>query len=222
VSPEDSRHGTSAGYIKGCRDDCCLRAKVTYDKRRRWELHATGQYRKVPSYRSERRLQALQRLGWSIPTLAKRLGVKPQVLYSIGRQPTTYRSTFDRIARLYDELHMTFPPTDTPNQRMGSAKARNYAARQGWVAPLGWDNIDDPNETPDLGGHDDEIDEVVIQQLTRLRTVPSNRAEKVEALRRWLHAGNSEASICAAHGWKQGRYTGRLDEAFREMGEATG
>jgi len=151
MTPDDRRHGVSAGYIAGCRAECCLRAKVCYDKRRRWELHTTGNYRKVPAWRAERRLQALQRLGWSIPTLARRLGINPKVLYSVGRQPTVYRSTLDKVSALFDALSMSSPPMETPSQRMAAGKARNHAARMGWPPPLAWLDIDDPVEQPDTG-----------------------------------------------------------------------
>lgn len=151
MTPDDPRHGAMSGYVAGCRDECCLRAKVSYDKRRRWELHTTGEYRKVPAWRAERRLQALQRLGWSIPALARHLGVKHQVLYSIGRQPTVYRSTFERVAALYEELSMTLPPTETMSQRIAASKARNHAIRRGWAPPLAWDDIDSLGEQPATG-----------------------------------------------------------------------
>jgi asparagine synthetase A len=64
-----------------------------------------------------------------------------------------------------------------------------------------------------LGHHyDAEIDENVVDQLLSLRTVPSNTAERVEALRRWLRRGGSEYEFCNAHGWRHGRYTIRPDD----------
>jgi hypothetical protein len=51
---------------------------------------------------------------------------------------------------MYDDLSMRLPPEDTGQQRAQVAKARNYAARRGWLAPLWWDDdrIDDPTYEP--------------------------------------------------------------------------
>lgn len=145
---DDLRHGTNAGYSAGCRDSCCHAAKIRYDKTRRWELHKTGEYRKVPAWRALRRVRALQRLGWSVPVLAARLGLKHQAIYGIGRGPTMYRSTFDRIAAMYDELCMKVPDPRTASEKASVTKTRRHAEAMGWPPPLAWDDIDDPNEFP--------------------------------------------------------------------------
>lgn len=141
-------HGRPADYNAGCRCPECWTAKQRYDKRRRWEYLSTGQRRKVPAYRALRRLQALQRLGWSIPVLATRLGLHHQSVYDIGRAPTLYRSRYDKIAALYEELCMTCPTGTNQGERSGITKARRHAERMGWPPPLAWDDIDDPDEQP--------------------------------------------------------------------------
>ena len=151
MTPDDPRHGTSAGYIAGCRGQCCWAAKQRYDKARRWEAHSTGRGRKVPAFRAVRRLQALQRLGWSMPALAAEHDLTHKSLYGVGRQPTVYRSTLDEIASAYDRLSMTLPPTETSSQRASAAKARNHAIRRGYPPPLAWDDIDDIDEVPSTG-----------------------------------------------------------------------
>jgi hypothetical protein len=47
-----------------------------------------------------------------------------------------------QIADLYELLSGRFGT---------STEARRRATLAGWVPPLGWDNIDDPTETPDTG-----------------------------------------------------------------------
>lgn len=56
----------------------------------------------------------------------------------------------------------------------------------------------------------DRLDEVVVDRLVALRRVPASRAEKVEAMHRWLLMGRSEKSLCEAHGWRTSRYVGEV------------
>jgi hypothetical protein len=55
-----------------------------------------------------------------------------------------HRGTAGQVARVYDELAMTPGP---------STRARDAAARRGWVPPLAWDDdeIDDPQARPARG-----------------------------------------------------------------------
>ena len=148
MSPDDPRHGTTAGYIAGCRDQECLRAKVRYAKRRRLELLTTRQRRIVPTWRALRRIQALQALGWSVPAIAKEVGKNHRHLYSLSRHPTIYASTFVEIDAAYQRMLMRTPSAITPSERSSVTKAKRYAARMGYVPPLAWDDIDDPDEQP--------------------------------------------------------------------------
>jgi hypothetical protein len=55
------------------------------------------------------------------------------------------RNVAEAILALYDDLSMT--PADGP----GAWRALSDARKHGWAPPLAWDDIDDPNETPDTG-----------------------------------------------------------------------
>lgn len=93
---------------------------------------------------STRRLRALAALGWTLDALADHTGVGFTTLAAV-RAGTTTRlgvALAATIDRAYAELSMI------PG---GSAPARAYAAGQGWVPPLAWDDIDDPGERPKLG-----------------------------------------------------------------------
>ena len=216
MSENDPRHGTSAGYIAGCRDACCWRAKQRYDKTRRLELHTTGRYRKVPALGPIRRVQALQALGWSAPQIAKRAGINYRHIYNLHRHETVYTSTLARIERAYDELSMELPPETTTGERISARRARNHARRQGWPPPLAWDDIDDPHEGPKgVAGREPRrtyIDPIAVGELLAGRTVDSTPAEKTEAMRRWLAMGRSAASLARRHGWKDGRYVPRSED----------
>ena len=213
MSPDDPRHGTSAGYIAGCRDQCCWLAKQRYDKRRRLEFHTTGRYRKVSNRGAIRRIQALQAIGWSVPEIAKRCSINHRHLYSLARHPMIYTSTFEAIARAFDEMAMTLPLERTTGERISSARARNHAARNGWAPPLAWDDIDnDPRPNgqrrtrADYDSHE-LVDEATVLRVLSGENLPTNRAERIEIMRRWLAMGRSERSLCVRLGWQDGRYT---------------
>ena len=93
---------------------------------------------------------------------------------------------------------MTLPPMSTTGERISASRTKAHALRQGFAPPLAWTNIDDPDEQPNLGGVDDQIDPVVVDRLLHLERVVSTRAEKVEAMRQWLAMGRSQRSLCAA------------------------
>jgi transcriptional regulator with XRE-family HTH domain len=91
-----------------------------------------------------RRLQALVAIGYTQSELAARLGITPGNATDLfhGRGKALV-ATAKRVADLFAELAMTPGP---------SPRARTYAAKRGWAAPLAWDdNIDDPDAKPDLG-----------------------------------------------------------------------
>ena len=154
MTPDDPRHGTSAGYIAGCRCDDCGAAKLAYNKGLRWQRHTTGKGRKTDPTGILRRIQALACLGWSVAALARRSGMHHQVLHAAGKYyPTVYLSTARKVAALYDDLSMTPAPETTHGERLSAAKARAHAARRGYAPPLAWEgvDIDDPAARPDVG-----------------------------------------------------------------------
>lgn len=99
---------------------------------------------------TRRRLQALVTIGWSMSELARRLDVLPSNFGTLihGRKEVTV-ATATKARDLYDQLWDTPAPQ---SGRHGSvpARARAYATRMGWAAPLAWDDetIDDPKATP--------------------------------------------------------------------------
>lgn len=101
-----------------------------------------------------RRLQALHVLGWSRRQLSARSGIDTITMREIiaGRDVVTI-ATDARIRALYDALWNQAPPARTQHERAAMERTRRYAAAQGWVSPLAWDDdtIDDPAATPDTG-----------------------------------------------------------------------
>lgn len=142
MSPDDPRHGSTAGYAAGCRCQPCTRASANYANRRRLHQIRTGEALAVATYRVTRRLEALQALGWSLVAIAGHMGIHYQELYDTARRTFITRARFEAIDRTYQALSMKIPPTTTIGDRISVAKVRNKAARMSWVPPLAWDDID--------------------------------------------------------------------------------
>ena len=205
MSPDDPRHGTTAGHAAGCRETCCREVRNADERNRRKRRQVLGIVRSIDNTGTVRRIQALWAIGWTSADIASACGwASPQAVTEIvSTRSFTYIGTANLVAAAYDDLSMRVGP---------SAKNRRDAGRKGWAPPLAWDDIDN-DIAPKLGGRDNEIDPVVVDRLLQLKHVISTRAEKLEAMRRWLAMGRSQASLCDAHGWAQNRYVEREDGA---------
>lgn len=121
----------------------------------------------VPSLGTARRLQALQALGWTMRSVCERAGLTARYGSSLCHtgQQFVHVDAAAKIARVYNELSMT-PAPDGP----AAATARSVARRNGYVPPLAWDDIDDPDEQPDRSvpcGADDCAGAVAYRGLCR-------------------------------------------------------
>ncbi len=144
---------------------------------------------------TRRRLRALVAIGYSISSLARRLGWSTANLHRLVTSDARVAAGAARlVGELYDELSMT-PFTGTEQRsRISASRARNLAARNGWAPPLAWDDetLDDPDARP--GGHDydqdGELDVVAIERrMAGDRSVQLTKAERVELARRWEVSG---------------------------------
>lgn len=99
-----------------------------------------------------RRLQALTVLGHSMATVSDVCGVNRWLLRQIcrGDKATINVATHESVKRAYDAMWATPAPEDTREQRTSASKAKEQAARNGWLPPLAWDDdrIDDPKYRP--------------------------------------------------------------------------
>lgn len=136
--------GTTAGYgrhrragtptCQPCRDAMSKSEEMRRLRRARGELIL------LPAIGTQRRIRALMRLGWTAADLAEHLGCVPEHVRNIIRNRASVRpETAAQIDAVFRKLCMTPGPSSITMQR---------AERKGWAPPLAWDDIDDPNETP--------------------------------------------------------------------------
>lgn len=163
---------------------------------------------KLPPYRAERRLRALNRIGWSTRDLGERLGMPQENVSDLlaGKRQYVTRPTMARIVSLYDELHMT------PGPNRHSAR---IATANGYHPPLAWDDIDDPDEDPSANVDPNLLDEVAIARaMTGDRSVALTRPEYLKAVTRLNARGHSDAEIAE----KLGKADKTIERARRELG----
>jgi len=128
-----------------------------------------------------RRLQALVAIGYTAASLGERIGMS---VSNTAHTMRTARVTVRRarqVAQMYEQL------SHLPGE---STRARMRARRQGWVAPLAWDEgtIDDPAASPVYtDGSAAVLDEVLLDRLIALRASilrPGGHINDRPALRR--------------------------------------
>lgn len=177
-----------------------------YELERREDIEL-GIPRRVDPAPTQRRIQALVALGWSVTDIAARLGITQQAMSKVLRRDTwIQRATADRVARIYRELE-GIEPGDTPWTRRNKARA----LRAGWPPPSGWLDIETGERaTTGIPRNRLEVEEVDYL-LDGHWHHPLSVREKHEALIRWLRTGRSEAALCRLTGWRAGRY-GIYDE----------
>lgn len=151
MSPDDPRHGTYAGavahYLSGVKTCApCREAGAAYRRDRRTRLYfARSSNLMVPSIGTIRRVQALVALGHSMRDIDEALGRRyGYTSLKLKRYPvTTYPKVAEEYAEVYERLCMIRPEGSLAD------RTRRLAARNGWLPPLAWLDIDDPNEVPD-------------------------------------------------------------------------
>lgn len=151
------RHGTRGAYqAAGCRCPEAVTAKRLYDKRMRVGTQRGGY---VPALGAQRRIQALAWMGWTNEQIATAAGVSLRTVESITwgftKSGRILVGIHDKIAGAYRAMECKPGP---------SALRAKRAKGSGWAPPAAWDNIDDPQEQPQLatkstGRHFLDLDE---------------------------------------------------------------
>lgn len=179
---EGSRHGTWAAAQKHrCTCPDAVEALRLYTKRRR---QGRAQPLRVDSLGSTRRLRALMTIGHTQQRIASELGWSKFKVNAIviGRHQLIGVTKAREIAAVFERL------SGVPGD---SQRVRAWAARRGWLAPLAWEDIDNPEEIPDLPSGNDGIDEVAVARACRkgVSSVSLTEQERDEVKRRLLASG---------------------------------
>jgi len=107
----------------------------------------------IPATGTRRRLQALATAGYPTAWIALRIGIDRRNLTALlhGHDQRTTLRTAHRVTRLY-LAHWDSRAEDHGVSPLAAARARRIAAANGWMPAAAWDDIDDPNAVPHLGG----------------------------------------------------------------------
>lgn len=143
-----------------------------------------------------RRLQALSAIGHSLDAISLTSGVGFTTLAMIRASETerVKACVASKIAAAYGRLEMV------PG---ANSRVRREARAKGWLPPLAWMDIDDPNERPDLTIRDHLPDPVVVDRiLAGDFTIKPTRSERYEVIARWP---GSDGELERRSGWNVAR-----------------
>lgn len=168
---------------------------------------------RIPADLTRRRINGLQRQGWTLGELDKVTGHA----ISSGKwrkQKTITRPLAEAVRDAVRKIG---------DRRGPSRLAAMQAERAGHEVLAAWDDPDTlawPNgvaaprlrrQVTKLGR---DLDESRIERVLGGEVnLPTTKAEKVEIMRRWLAAGGSEKALCERLGWRPGRYSREAREA---------
>lgn len=175
------------------------------DRRKQYEYalereRAAGRPPLVDPAPSRRKVQALARIGWDMSDIAVHRNALSK---SLKHRKRIKRSTADLIDEFYRTHHMVIPP-DAPDRR----RTRARAIREGFVAPLDWEDIDAGVLAPTPAADLDYLDQAEVDYALQYHDFSRklSPAEKTEIIRRWVAAGRSKASLERLSGWNTNRY----------------
>lgn len=106
---------------------------------------------RIPAHGTRRRIQALATRGWSLSKLAIMMGMNLTDFWWVLRRDHVTVGTHRRMAAVYENLWDQEPPHDDWHTKTVYSRSVHHAKRHGWLPPLAWDDIDDPDEHPDVG-----------------------------------------------------------------------
>ncbi len=101
-----------------------------------------GARRAVPARGTHRRVQALVARGWSLSKIAHKLGWTVENFHAMMHRGVVGAATHRAVADLYERLWDAEPPHANHRDKIAYTRALNFAAKQNWLPPLAWDDID--------------------------------------------------------------------------------
>jgi hypothetical protein len=147
------RHGETQGWVTGCRDDCCRAAIYAYNSK--WKsdvaIHGDEGRRRVSAVGSQRRIQALKLMGWTLEEIATVCGWQtPAAVSVLMNRKLVLRTTAARIEQAHEELWGRWLRGELRGLVETGLRRRSIeqAERHGWLPSAAWDDIDNPRERP--------------------------------------------------------------------------
>lgn len=96
IATDDPRHGERAGYVAGCRDDCCRTPHIRYVKRYNMDQALGRPKRQVPAARAQAHVANMLRM-MSAGAIADAAGVAENIITDIDARDVIYPRTERRI-----------------------------------------------------------------------------------------------------------------------------
>ncbi len=165
----------------------------------------------------QRRMQALNALGYSGARLAREAGVSSEMMCALIRRPQPnlfHRATVARsIVATYERLSLL----PMPHGHVADL-VRARAASHGYAPPLAWDDVDDSTEEPrgirepgdDEPDAEDWVDRIVAGERPEPRLIKGPMRVQIVAM--WPSTGLSINELERRTGWNPRRYM-KKDEA---------
>jgi transcriptional regulator len=170
------------------------------------DLLAAGAH--ISSRGVHRRVQALVSRGWSMSRLARELSLSQQNFPRMMKSNLVTVQRHREVAAMYERLWGKVPSHDTTPTLISFRHAKNHAARNGWLPPLAWDDIDTDVTPPTVGDASEEveeIDEVAVEFAASGAPGSYTQAERKAAVLLLASRGLSDGEI--------GRILGRSSDA---------
>lgn len=150
---------------------------------------------------TQRRLQALVTLGWSIGQISAHTGIDRQPLDKAIHGGAISVGTREGVRQAYDRLWNAAPPETNQRERIAASRSRRRAALNRWAPPMAWDDdtIDDPATGPAHKLRDTDlargVDESAVERRIAGERVKLTRAERWVAVRRLHSQGLNDGQI---------------------------
>lgn len=185
ICPPDHAHARTltcaSSHRCGC--DACRKNWAAYH---RWLRNSRRQGKqragtKIPAWPSQRRVGTLVALGWSMQEIGRRAGISPTNVRNIQYYDRITRVKAAKIDRVWRELKFTKRVPTSKEERVSVKGALACAKRHGWVPAILWDDIDDPDCTPDTDGIRDETG-WALDELEHLRLLNVSATEALASL----------------------------------------
>jgi hypothetical protein len=108
---------------------------------------------RVPAIGTQRRIQALHAIGWTLSDVAAGIDADRRNFGRIFDQDEVRAETAQAVRDLYRRAWDRPPAEDTPTAAYWARRAREDAAERGWAPPMAWDDdaIDLPEGRPAKG-----------------------------------------------------------------------